>query len=256
MWPFSNKTTLEDVGFFSGFTDWHSHILPGVDDGIPDMESALQVLERYEQLGVSTIWLTPHVMEDIPNATADLQQRFKELLSVYKGSIKLHLAAEYMLDNGFEKRLNSNDLLCIQPQPLQLQSSSRQTQDKHSFNPQSSILVETSYFTPPMNLYGIIERIRDKGYQPLLAHPERYVYMESRDYERLRDMGVHFQCNITSLTGVYGKNACKKFSLFLSGGWIQAMGTDIHSLSSFNHAISRKCIDGRHRKLLIGAMAM
>lgn len=251
MWPFSNKTTLENVGIFSGFTDWHSHILPGVDDGIPDLESALQVLERYEQLGIGEVWLTPHVMEDIPNATVDLRQRFSELLSAYEGTVKLHLAAEYMLDNGFEKRLNSNDLLCIQPPPLNLQSSLRQSQGKYSLNPQSSILVETSYITPPMNLYGIVERIRDKGYRPLLAHPERYIYMEGCDYERLRDMGVHFQCNITSLTGAYGKDARQKFSTFLSKGWIQAMGTDIHRLSSFNHAISRKCIDGRLRKLLM-----
>lgn len=247
MWLFHNKTTIENTGIFNGFTDWHSHILPGVDDGIPDMESALQVLERYEQLGVSTVWLTPHVMEDIPNSSADLQQQFKALLSVYKGSVKLHLAAEYMLDNGFEERLNANDLLYIK-----LSNTPSTTLRTNA----STILVETSYFTPPMNLYGIIERIRDKGYQPLLAHPERYIYMDSNDYERLQDMGVLFQCNITSLTGVYGRDACRKFSTFLSRGWIHAMGTDIHFLSSFNHAISRKCIDSRQRKLLIGAMAL
>ncbi len=241
MWLFHNNTTLENTGIFNVFTDWHSHILPGVDDGIPDMECALQVLERYEQLGVGTVWLTPHVMEDIPNSSADLQQRFKELLSVYKGSVKLHLAAEYMLDNGFEERLNSNDLLCINPSFDKLRINS------------PSILIETSYFTPPMNLYGIIERIRDKGYQPLLAHPERYVYMESIDYERLQNMGVHFQCNITSLTGIYGKESCRKFTAFLSKGWIQVMGTDIHSLKSFNHAISRKCINTGQRALLLNA---
>ena len=134
MWPFNSKLTLESAGVFKGFTDWHSHILPGVDDGIPDMESALQVLERYEQLGIREVWLTPHVMEDIPNATADLQQRFGELSEAYKGNIKLHLAAEYMLDNCFEERQNSDDLLCIGPPDSKM------------------LLVETSYFNPPMDL--------------------------------------------------------------------------------------------------------
>lgn len=236
MWPFHSKRSPEDIGFFKDFTDWHSHILPGVDDGIPDMEGALQVLERFEQLGVSTVWLTPHVMEDIPNATADLQRRFGDLLSVYKGAVKLNLAAEYMLDNGFEERLNSDDLLCIGV-------------------PESrTLLVETSYFNPPMDLYGIIARIREKGYHPLLAHPERYIYMDSDDYERFREMGVRFQCNITSLTGVYGKGACRKFSTFLAKGWIHVFGSDIHRLNSFNDAIARKCIDGRQKALIMNAV--
>lgn len=232
MWLFNNKSTLESAGVFNGFTDWHSHILPGVDDGIPDMESALGVLERYEQLGISTVWLTPHVMEDIPNTTTELQQRFDELSSTYAGPLKLNLAAEYMLDNGFKERLSNDDLLCIGPPDSRM------------------LLVETSYFSPPMDLYGIVERIRENGYQPLLAHPERYLYMDNSDYERLLSMGVQFQCNITSLTGVYGNDACQKFLTFLANGWIKVLGTDIHRLGSFNHAIARKCISGKHRKLL------
>lgn len=238
MWSFNSKISLEASGIFNGFTDWHSHILPGVDDGIPDMASALQVLDFYEQLGISVVWLTPHVMEDIPNTTTVLQHRFEELLSAYKGSIRLNLAAEYMLDNGFEERMNHNDFLCI----------------KSSFLNDSAdnltLLIETSYFTPPMDLYGTIERIQNKGYQPLLAHPERYLYMGIDDYSPLMDMGVHFQCNITSLAGVYGKDARQKFLTFLSKGWIKVMGTDIHRLSSFSHIISRKCINRKQRASL------
>lgn len=232
MWLFRSKTALEDIDLFKGFTDWHSHILPGVDDGIPDMESALGVLERYEQLGISTVWLTPHVMEDIPNTTAALRQRYEELMLAYHGPVKLNLAAEYMLDNGFKEKLSNDDLLCIGPPDSRM------------------LLVETSYFNPPMGLYDIIARIRESGYKPLLAHPERYLYMDNSDYERLLSMGVQFQCNITSLTGVYGNDACQKFLTFLANGWIKVLGTDIHRLGSFNHAIARKCISGKHRKLL------
>lgn len=196
------------------------------------MESALQVLERYEQLGIREVWLTPHVMEDIPNDTTDLKRRFKELSSAYTGPLKLHLAAEYMLDAGFERRLDSNDLLCI-----------GSTNSK-------MLLVETSYFSPPMDLYGTIAHIREKGYQPLLAHPERYIYMDSGDYRRLCEMEVRFQCNITSLTGVYGKDACRKFSVFLANGWIYALGTDIHRLSSFNHIVARKCLSDKQKAQL------
>lgn len=236
MWLFHDKLTLESIGVFEGFTDWHSHILLGVDDGIPDMENALRVLERYEQLGIREVWLTPHVMEDIPNATIDLQRRFKELSSAYTGPLRLHLAAEYMLDNGFEERLDNDDLLHIGPQESR------------------TLLVETSYFSSPMDLYGIIGRIREKGCQPLLAHPERYIYMDNGDYERLREMGVRFQCNITSLTGVYGKDARRKFSTFLSKGWIHAFGSDVHRLDSFNEAIARECVGDRQKALIINAV--
>ena len=233
MWPFTSKSTLESAGVFKGFTDWHSHILPGVDDGIPDMESALQVLERFEQLCIREVWLTPHVMEDIPSATADLQQRFGELISAYTGPLRLHLAGEYMLDNGFEERLNSGDLLCIGPSCSKM------------------LLVETSYFSPPMDLYGTFAYIRERGYQPLLAHPERYIYMDNSDYERLHAYGVKFQCNIASLAGSYGKDACRKFLALLDKGWIQVLGTDIHNLCSFDHAVSRKCLSDKQMSQLV-----
>lgn len=82
-----------------GRTDWHSHILPGVDDGVQTVEEALQILAEYERLGIREVWLTPHIMEDIPNTTALLRERFIELQALYIGPIILHLAAENMLDN-------------------------------------------------------------------------------------------------------------------------------------------------------------
>ena len=233
---FKKNTTLAKADLLKGMTDYHCHILPDVDDGIKHIEHTLQVLAYYEQIGIQKVWCTPHVMEDVPNTAVHLKERFEELKNTYHGTIKLNLASEYMLDNGFEERLNLNDLLCIQSSTI--------------YSP-SSILIETSYFNPPMELYATIARIREKGYQPLLAHPERYIYMENGDYERLKGMGVHFQCNITSLTGAYGKEASRKFTMFLAKGWIRALGTDIHRLESFNHAITQKCIDDRQKELLM-----
>ena len=155
MWPFRKKQTLKESGFFRGFTDWHCHILPDVDDGVQTMDEALQILGEYERLGVKEVWLTPHIMEDMPNTTQHLRARFVELQSAYQGNIALNLASENMLDNLFEERLNKNDLLPIGKA------------GKH-------LLVETSYFNPPMDLQNILLRIKAKGYYPILAHPERY----------------------------------------------------------------------------------
>ena len=85
-------------------TDHHSHILFGVDDGLRTLEESIQVLEFMEKEGIAEVWCTSHVMEDTPNSTDELKARFEELQKAYGGSIRLHLAAEYMLDTVFEER--------------------------------------------------------------------------------------------------------------------------------------------------------
>ena len=146
------------VSQLKGFTDFHSHILFGVDDGVKTLDVSLEVLKRYEDIGIAEVWCTPHVMEDIPNTTEELRNRFAELEKAYTGPIQLHLAAEYMMDELFESRLEQNDLLALGEEG-------------------NWLLVETSYFNPPMDLGGILKRIKSKGFFPVLAHPERYVYM-------------------------------------------------------------------------------
>lgn len=212
MWPFSNKKTLIKQGIFNGFTDNHSHILPGVDDGVEKMEESLRILAEYEQMGISEVWLTPHVQEYLPNTTAKLQSRYQELLQSYQGGLTLHLAAEYMLDPLFVERLAQDDLLL------------------HSLPGESPmILVETSYFNPPMNFWGLLKSIKEKGITPILAHPERYQYMKDADYDRLHEEGIIMQTNLPSLLDYYGKGPRVKARALLEKGYISLFGTDIHS---------------------------
>ena len=224
MWPFRKKQTLEESGFFRGFTDWHCHILPGVDDGVQTMDEALQILAEYERLGVKEVWLTPHIMEDIPNTTEKLKMRFAELKTAYQGSVMLHLASENMLDNLFEERLEKNDLLPIGKD------------GKH-------LLVETSYFNPPMGLQNILLRIKAKGYYPMLAHPERYLYMNENDYQRLSSMGIEFQLNLFSLFGLYGKEVQKRAKTLQKQGKYDYTGTDLHRMVTLLNVLEDK-IDG------------
>ncbi|MCM1483861.1 MAG: capsular biosynthesis protein [Muribaculaceae bacterium] len=192
-----------------GFTDWHCHILPGVDDGVDSMEQSLRILADYDAMGVARVWFTPHIMEDVPNTPEALRARFEELKEAYKGPLELHLAAENMMDNLFEERLESGELLPIGPEG-------------------NHLLVETSYYTPPMDLYGILERIKSAGYFPLLAHPERYRYMELADYDRLHSMGIKMQMNLSSLAGLYGPDVRERAKHLLKAGYYHATGTDLH----------------------------
>lgn len=203
-----------------GFTDWHSHVLPGVDDGIKTLDESLELLKAYEAMGVRKLWLTPHVMEDYPNETRTLREKFDELKSAWSGGVEIKLASENMLDSLFEKRLQANDFLPIGDE------------GKH-------LLVETSYFDPPYAMDDMLEGIYSAGYIPVLAHPERYRYMEEYDYRRLKDMGVLFQMNYLSLVGGYGETAKKKAEWLLEQDWINMTGSDVHRLAMVQSLIGK-----------------
>lgn len=211
MWFFRKTVAIAESGLLKGMTDCHSHLLPGVDDGVKTMEESLAILEEMGRQGIRKVWLTPHIMEDIPNETVPLREKFHELKRSYNGTIELALAAEYMLDNLFEERLESNDLL-----PLE--------------EGKRYLLVETSYFNPPMDLLSMLKQVQSKGYFPLLAHPERYEYMEVRDYKALKQENISFQLNIPALAGVYGKRAQEKAETLLKAGMYECTGCDIHSI--------------------------
>lgn len=229
MWPFRKYSILES-GILKGGTDWHCHILPGVDDGIHTMEDALAVLAFYEKTGIKEVWLTPHIMEDCPNRTAALQERFAHLQAAYTGPITLHLAAENMMDALFIRRFADGDLLTL---------------------PDNRLLVETSYFNPPMGFWDTMDNIRLQGCKPVLAHPERYVYMTQADYVRLKEAGVLFQLNLMSLAGLYGKPAARNAFRLLRQGMYDLAGSDLHSLPSWRHAIQVKCLKRKEMKALL-----
>ena len=108
---FAKKYSISEKRLLEGATDHHSHILFGVDDGVSRPEESLAILSILEKEGLKSLWLTPHTMEDVPNTTAGLKERFEELKALYHGPIELHLASEYMMDEMFERHLADKDFL-------------------------------------------------------------------------------------------------------------------------------------------------
>ena len=216
---FSSKKSLADSGVLKGTTDRHSHILYGVDDGIKTAEDALDAIAFEESLGVTDIWCTPHVMEDMPNTTEALKARFGQLCTMYSGPVRLHLAAEYMVDPLFEQRLKDRDLLTMED---------------------NTLLVETSTIAPPYDLEGSLKDIMSAGYRPMFAHPERCRFLDVKDIVRLHEMGVRLQLNLASLTGYYGTSAKEKALQLLKTGLYSAYGSDCHRVRNIQDQYSRK----------------
>lgn len=223
------KMSLLSSGVLKGASDRHSHILYGVDDGVKTLEEALDILKYEEEAGISEVWCTPHVMEDVPNTTEALKARFDQLKSSYEGPVGLHLAAEYMLDNLFEERLEAHDLLTME---------------------EDRVLVEASTIAAPYDFKGTLGRIMSEGYRPLLAHPERYRYLSEKDYETFKEMGVGFQLNLASLTGYYGESTARKAEWILRKGWYMTIGSDCHRFRSIKEQFERQAISSSTRALL------
>ncbi len=226
---FGSRKSLLESGIMNGAADRHSHILYGVDDGIMTAEEALAVLAFEESAGVSDVWCTPHIMEDVPNSSDMLKARFDELCSMYKGPIRLHLAAEYMMDTLFEKRLAARDLLMMEDE---------------------MVLMETSAVAPPFNMNGLLSETMAAGYRPLFAHPERCRFLEVKDCEEMVAKGVRLQLNIASLTGYYGNAARVKAEALLKKGLYFAFGSDCHRVNAIMEQYSRPELSKETVKLL------
>ncbi|MFI3314331.1 MAG: CpsB/CapC family capsule biosynthesis tyrosine phosphatase [Rikenellaceae bacterium] len=212
---FKKSISLKDAGFFEGFTDCHSHILPCVDDGVSSESDSNYILDEYEKLGVRHVVFTPHIMEDMFICNEEfLRERFDEFMSQYKGTIEISLAAEYMIDSSFKNHLLSSNMLTLYDNYL---------------------LVETSTREPALRFTANLERIMSSGYFVVLAHPERYCYMDKREYMMLKDMGVFFQLNITSLLGYYGSSSLCNAEYLLSQGMYDFIGSDIHNRRLFDN---------------------
>lgn len=215
--PLANIFKLPVTTVLDGLTDWHSHILPGVDDGCRTMEESQKLLAMYEQAGIRSVYMTPHVMQDMPNTTADLKIEFERLRRKCSGMVHISLASENLLDFLFGQRLQERDFLLLTGRKL---------------------LVETSFYNPPSDFDDILADIFKAGLVPVLAHPERYVYMDEKRYQALHKSGVQFQVNIPSLAGIYGPEVKDRAEMIIAGNMADCYGTDVHGTEEFKELCS------------------
>jgi protein-tyrosine phosphatase len=210
------KKRVSQFDFSAIGTDMHSHIIPGIDDGAKNLEVSLALASRFVDLGFSKLIATPHIMADYFRNTPITIQKGLDTLrdGLQKAALNLEveMAAEYYLDETFENKIAKKEVL--------------------TFGKEKFVLFELSYINKPPYVLNIIDKMQHAGYQPVLAHPERYpYYYHSIDnYLTIKDKGCLLQLNTISLTGYYGKGAKQVAEQLINESCIDFIGSDMHHL--------------------------
>lgn len=223
-WFFKKKNVedLKTLDFSILKTDIHSHLIPGIDDGSPDMKTTIILIKQMLSLGFKKVITTPHVMSDayqntseiILNGLADVRAELK----TQSINVEIDAAAEYYIDYDFEQKIGKEVFLTFGD---------------------NYILVELSFMEAPKNLSDIIFKLQLEGYKVVLAHPERYAFFTMKDYEDLVNRGVFLQINWLSITDYYSIKVEEKTKSLIAAGMVSFIGSDCHNL---NHAeLYKKC---------------
>jgi tyrosine-protein phosphatase YwqE len=197
-------------------TDMHSHLLPGLDDGVKTLEDAEAVVRVFQQLGYRKLITTPHVMQDhyrnTPQTILSGLDQLRNHLKKQNIEMEVAAAAEYYLDEAFMRRLESGNPLL-------------------TFG-NSYLLFETNFISEPLNLNEFIFAATTRGYTPVLAHPERYLYLQDNisRIEDLANRGVLFQVNLGSLAGFYNKGVQNMAGKLVDMKLVHFLGSDCHHL--------------------------
>lgn len=234
---FSRKTEPQPLWFS---TDIHCHVLPGIDDGSPDVTTSVELVERMQQWGIHRIIASPHVtfgtFPNTPETTAAARTDLQKALDERGNTLELSNAAEYRIDDLFYKEYEAGRLMTL---------------------PGNRLLIENSFMQEPWGLEQLVFDLQVKGFAPILVHPERYpYYYKHRDrYKTLHDAGAAFQINVLSLAGHYGPGEKKMAEWLIDQNYVDYIGTDLHRkahadaidryLASKDYVKHRAALEGR-----------
>jgi len=217
-------------------TEIHSHLVPGIDDGVKSIEESVFLIKKIKEAGFSKIITTPHIMNDYfkntPEIIFDGLKNIKEALAKERISIEIEAAAEYLIDDGFEKKLQDGNLMTFGD---------------------NYILVELSYYSMFPNFFSYVFDMNIAGYKIILAHPERYSYFHDRWdlYEDLKARGLYFQLNTISLAGYYTNKVQKTAEKLIDLGMYDFAGSDMHNEDYYNNLI--KALHSTHLEKLLAS---
>ncbi|MES2828463.1 MAG: CpsB/CapC family capsule biosynthesis tyrosine phosphatase [Bacteroidota bacterium] len=220
---FKKKNHVSDIEWLG--VDMHSHLLPGLDDGSPDVEQSVKLIKSLNELGYSKFLCTPHIFTELyPNSPETILPALKATeIALREANINVAVgaAAEYMVDDTFK------------------------VADGLMTHPGNYILIEMSYLNETPNIEQVVFDLQIRGYRIILAHPERYLFyhFEKARFERFKDMGVCFQLNLLSVTGYYGKEVKRIADYLLEKKFYDLASSDLHH-DKHLHALTTAVQDG------------
>lgn len=191
--------------------DIHSHILPNIDDGAKYIEETHTLIKEAQKSGFEAIITTPHYMENYYEID---ELKRKELINKIQSDIRLYVGNEIYLSDNIIKLLECKKASTI--------------------NNSNYILFELPMNSMPMNLYDVIYEMLQHKLIPILAHPERYTFIQ-KEPELICDLirnGVLMQANYGSIVGQYGSKAQTIMQVFLKNDMIHFLGTDVHKANT------------------------
>lgn len=197
--------------------DYHSHVLPWLDDGATDLQNAAELVSAMKSWGFDKITCTPHINALYRNTPDGIRRAFdalQEELEDRKTDITLAMSAEYRLvPETWPEVMEKGWLMPIEDRYIltELPISKRE---------------EIGWIKPLEEFRKLVSM----GLTPILPHPERYFYLPHRELMEFVEAGVVIQCNYGSLAGLYGIEARDRARALVSEGIVSLYGTDMHNL--------------------------
>lgn len=194
--------------------DIHSHVIPGIDDGSSSVDETFNMIQEAKQAGFTDIILTSHFLvghyETEPSEMVFWKNKLQDVLSMQDISVNLHSGMEIYISNQMEELIENKRLLTL--------ANSRY------------MLIELPMGSTVKYLDHVIYTLESLGIIPIIAHPERYKYVQDNPeiVKEYKDKGTLLQCNYASILGFYGNTAKKTVKKLLKGNYVDFLGSDCH----------------------------
>lgn len=208
--------------------DFHSHILPNIDDGSRSVEETFNLIEEAKKVGFDQIVLTPHYMEGYYETDVAERETWVKAIT------------ENLRLRGFDGKLYLGNEIYISDNMISLLENAKAS----TINNTSYVLFELPLNAEPLNLYNVIYELQQYKLQPVLAHPERYPFVQ-KEPEVLYDLvekGVLLQSNYGSIIGQYGKKPQNLVKKMFENNLVHFLGSDVHRQGTIYTRIN-DCLD-------------
>lgn len=194
--------------------DFHSHILPNIDDGAKSIEESINLIKEAEEVGFTDIILTSHYLEDYYEADVEERNNLISKLKKNINNINIHIGNEIYITENIIDLIKENKASTI--------------------NDSRYVLFELPMNNNVLYLKEVVFSLIENDFIPIIAHPERYSFVQKNPNMLLEliEMGVLFQGNYASIIGYYGKDAQKTIKLLLKNNMIHFFGTDVHKANT------------------------